>query len=382
MARKKIREFTAKQILLGPSYQGVLVGPETNLDSLEVQGKLVAKPDMLFGKRGKLGLIKIGLINEIKEFILEHKNKEIVIGKAKGILTHWLIEPYIEHDKEYYLSFTTMRDNDIIHFSNQGGVEVEDNWHQVKTIKVPVLEDFNEDICENPIINQFAKNLFKLFREFHFTYLEINPFAIKSDMIHVLDTVARVDSCTNWTNFPQPFGKVKNTTESFIENLDQNSGASIKLTILNQYGKIWNILGGGGASIIYLDMIANLGKGEKIANYGEASGNPSNHESYLYAKSILQLMLKNEGKILFIVGGIANFTDVKATFSGYIKALQEFGAQLKEKKIRIFIRRGGPNWQQGLQLITDTCKKLGIDSEVHGPDTSMPEIIKIAKERL
>ena len=379
MARKKIREYTAKQTIL-TNYQGILVTPETNLNSLQLDGKLVAKPDMLFGKRGKLGLIKVGTCEEIKEFIKEHQNKEITIGKAQGVLTHWLIEPFVEHDQEFYLSFTTDRDNDIIHFSEHGGVDVETNWQQVKTIKVPTLQDYNQDICENPIINQFVNNLFKLFRDLHFTYLEINPFTIINNTIHVLDTVARVDSCANWSDFPQAFGRVKNKAEMFVDKLDQDSGASMKLTILNNQGRIWNILGGGGASIIYLDMIANLGKGHEIANYGEASGNPSDHESYLYAKSILESMLQNQGKILFIVGGIANFTDVKATFSGYIKALKEFGEQLRD--IKIFIRRGGPNWQQGLQLITETCKQLGIQTQVHGPDTSMPKIITIAKESL
>ena len=218
-----------------------------------------------------------------------------------------------------------------------------------------------------------------MFREFNFTYLEFNPF---TEDLAVLDTVARVDSCANWKEFPDQFGKVKFLEEKFVENLDEHSGASLKLTILNERGKIWNILGGGGASIIYLDMITNLGKGEEIANYGEASGNPSEYESYLYAKAILELMLKNKGKILFIVGGIANFTNVKDTFKGYIKALEESAVELRENDVTIFIRRGGPNWQEGLKLIKDKCVEIGVEAQIHGPDTSMPEIIKLAEGSL
>lgn len=54
-----------------------------------------------------------------------------------------------------------------------------------------------------------------------------------------------------------------------------------------------------------------------MANYGEYSGAPSEQQTYEYAKTILNLMTKEknpEGKILLIGGGIANFTNVAATF--------------------------------------------------------------------
>ena len=76
MAQRGVREFDAKRMLAKYwtkyiskdfSYPGhiVLVTPETNLDSLKkehpwlTQEKLVVKPDQLFGKRGKHGLIKV-----------------------------------------------------------------------------------------------------------------------------------------------------------------------------------------------------------------------------------------------------------------------------------------------------------------------------------
>tara|TARA_Y100000310_G_scaffold345862_1_gene471704 strand:- start:17457 stop:18608 length:1152 start_codon:yes stop_codon:yes gene_type:complete len=383
MARKKIREFTAKKILLdklGLHYPGLLVTAES-MNQFNLDGKCVGKPDMLFGGRGKLGLVKIGSADEVKQFILQ-KSEDIVIGNAKGKLTHWLIEPFVEHDKEFYLSFSAEREADVIYFSEHGGVDIEENWDQVKKIEVPVLQEFTLNICDDAIINQFVKKVFSLFRELNFTYLEFNPCTLVDGKVVVLDTVAKVDSCADWNDFPEAFGRTKCQAERNVEKLDANSGASLKLTILNEKGKIWNILGGGGASIIYLDMIANLGMGDEIANYGEASGNPSEDESYLYAMAILKMMLENNGKILFIVGGIANFTNVKDTFSGYVRALKEFGAELRAKEIIIFVRRGGPNWQEGISLMKDVCKDIGLEAFVHGPDTSMPEIITLARDHL
>ena len=50
---------------------------------------------------------------------------------------------------------------------------------------------------------------------------------------------------------------------------------------------------------------------------GEYSGGPNEQQTYVYAKTVLDLMCRhshNDGKILIIGGGIANFTNVADTF--------------------------------------------------------------------
>ena len=39
--------------------------------------------------------------------------------------------------------------------------------------------------------------------------------------------------------------------EAYIAELDAKSGASLKLTILNPKGRIWTMVAGGGASVVY-----------------------------------------------------------------------------------------------------------------------------------
>lgn len=46
----------------------------------------------------------------------------------------------------------------------------------------------------------------------------------------------------------------------------------MKLTILNKKGRIWTMVAGGGASVIYSDTICDLGGANELANYGEYSG--------------------------------------------------------------------------------------------------------------
>lgn len=65
-----------------------------------------------------------------------------------------------------------------------------------------------------------------------------------------------------------------------------------------------------------------------------------------------------EGKVLIVGGGIANFTNVAATFKGIVKALQEFQPKLVEHNIKIFVRRAGPNYQEGLRFVFFIFKVL------------------------
>ena len=123
------------------------------------------------------------------------------------------------------------------------------------------------------------------------------------------------------------------------------------------------MIAGGGASVIFADTICNLGYSKDLANYGEYSGDPSEEFTYLYAKTIMSLMTNKKnvkGKILIIGGGISNFTDVACTFKGIIRAIREFDAKFREQDIRIFVRRGGPNYQEGLKNIQETCDELRI----------------------
>ena len=56
-----------------------------------------------------------------------------------------------------------------------------------------------------------------------------------------------------------------------------------------------------------------------------------------------------DGKILIIGGGIANFTNVADTLRGIIRAIKETKEKLKANNAKIYVRRGGPNYKEGLR---------------------------------
>jgi len=423
MAQKGIREFDAKRLLAKAVNERqltggelrfedrlVLVTPETDLAGLTAQHpwlkeiKLVCKPDQLFGKRGKNNLLFVNKsFDEVAAWIGERMGKEVTIegagGQTTGTLTHFLIEPFVPHEAEYYLAFTAGHEADKIHFSTQGGVDIESVWDTVVTVKVPVLGELSRDeflgqVSDLPDREQIAdlvEVLYQIYVDYHFTYLEFNPITFADGKLVPLDCVAKLDDTAafqcaeKWgkMDFPKGFGSAATPEEAYIAGLDEKTGASLKLTVLNADGRVWPMVAGGGASVIYADTVVDLGFAEELACYGEYSGNPTTELTNEYAKTLLDLMTRKPDpqgreKYLLIGGGIANFTDVAKTFTGIIQALKAYKDKLHENKVKIFVRRGGPNYKEGLENIRRACEEIGIPVEVFGPETHMTRIVSMA----
>jgi len=424
LAQKNIYEYDAKKLLASeiPKYYPefkyhnklVVVELDTDLEQLVKDNpwidseKVVVKPDQLFGKRGKANLLLLDAnYNEMKQFCIDNLDKEYLIGNVKGELKRLLVEPFIPHEKEYYVSITSDRESDIIHFSFEGGIFVEENWDKVIHIPVPLGVDINtfDLVSKLPdlgsfqdVLIPFIKALFQVYVDQDFAFLEINPFAITEEKeIVPLDVKARLDDTAmflhskTWANplnpieFPAGFGQKMSDEETMIHELDEKTGASLKFTILNREGRVWTMVAGGGASVIYTDTVVDLGFGKELGNYGEYSGNPSREHTEIYAQTIIDLITaepdpNGKPKYLIIGGGIANFTDVKATFTGIVSAIRNSVDKLKNAKVKIFVRRGGPNEKQGLELMKQVGEETGISIEVYDRYTHMTRVVELIKQ--
>jgi ATP-citrate lyase beta-subunit len=447
MAQKPIREYDGKRLFaenwdnyfkgLKYPFESVLVtSGEELLKKAEEPGyewlkqkPLVAKPDMLFGKRGKNNLV-LFKVNKPGDVTLEdaakwidekRKEKQKVYFKFEGdkpvgepkedYLTYFIVEPFTPHseDEEYYIAAASLDENyDVLYMSAHGGMEVEENWDKVTEVKIPIdatdeeiekliSENIPADIPEDKkeVYKNFAVNFYKFFRDLNFAYLEINPVVIVDDKVYLLDLVARLDDTARFLmkdkwgdiEFPTPFGMPeKSPEEKAIAEADAKSGASLKLTVLNPKGRIWTLVAGGGASVVYADTIADLAGGvEDLANYGEYSGGPTTDETRFYTETVLDLMTrekdpKGRDKILIIGGAIANFTDVAKTFKGIIQAFEKYADKMKDVGVRIYVRRGGPNYEKGLKDIKEAAEKLGLPIKVYGPETHITDIVRMALE--
>ncbi|KAG6555595.1 hypothetical protein Mapa_002830 [Marchantia paleacea] len=415
MARKKIREFSSKRLLkehlkrlaqIDIDIKSAQITEATDFNALADaepwlnSTRLVVKPDMLFGKRGKSGLVALNLdLAGVEAFVKERLGKEVDMQGCKGAITTFIVEPFVPHDDEYYLSIVSDRLGTNVSFSECGGIEIEENWDKVKTVVVPTEKTLDSELLApliatlplevRRVIETFLKGVFDVYIDLDFTLLEMNPFTLVNgspyplDMRGELDDTAMFKNFKKWGNveFPLPFGRTMSPAEEKIHKLDEKTGASLKLTILNPKGRIWTMVAGGGASVIYADTVGDLGYADELGNYAEYSGAPNEEETLQYARSLIDVATADpdgRARALLIGGGIANFTDVAATFSGIIRALREKQAQLKAAKMRIYVRRGGPNYQKGLQKMRELGEELGITIEVYGPEATMTGICKQA----
>jgi ATP-citrate lyase beta-subunit len=442
MAQKAIREYDAKSILAKHwdkyfpdftyAYETVMVQNGSELKKAAKENiwlkekKLVAKPDMLFGKRGKNDLVlfkdsKPGDVSLAKavSWIDEKSSKEQSVyfsfdgdtptGEPKvDMLTHFVVEPFTPHsqEEEYYISATCVGDFDMLYMSAEGGMEVEEGWDEKVTEVAFAITDSEEEIAKKIKANvpadvakadkaafaEFAIGFFKAYRELNFAYLEINPFVMQGKKIELLDMVAKLDDTAGFmmveewgdVEYPTAFGmEAKSPEVAAIEEADAKTGASLKLTLLKPEARIWTMVAGGGASVVYADTIADLAGIDDLANYGEYSGGPTTGETKFYAETLLDLMTrekdaKDRDKILIIGGAIANFTDVAKTFTGIIQAFENYADKMKKIGIRIYVRRGGPNYEKGLKDIKEAADKLGLYIEVYGPETHVTDIVRMA----
>ncbi|TEA40128.1 hypothetical protein DBR06_SOUSAS8210053 [Sousa chinensis] len=480
MSAKAISEQTGKELLykyicttsaIQNRFKYARVTPDTDWAHLLqdhpwlLSQSLVVKPDQLIKRRGKLGLVGVNLtLDGVKSWLKPRLGQEATVGKARGFLKNFLIEPFVPHtqEEEFYVCIYATREGDYVLFHHEGGVDVGDVDAKAQKLLVGVDEKLNlegikkhllvhapkdkEELSERDgrevaveergrlqlwaqsgesrvvypclgthcaapasgrkrlksdvwgagfgaesegILASFISGLFNFYEDLYFTYLEINPLVVTKDGVYVLDLAAKVDATADYIckvkwgdiEFPPPFGREAYPEEAYIADLDAKSGASLKLTLLNPKGRIWTMVAGGGASVVYSDTICDLGGVNELANYGEYSGAPSEQQTYDYAKTILSLMTREkhpDGKILIIGGSIANFTNVAATFKGIVRAIRDYQGPLKEHEVTIFVRRGGPNYQEGLRVMGEVGKTTGIPIHVFGTETHMTAIVGMA----
>ena len=91
--------------------------------------RLVVKPDQVIKRRGKAGLVGLNLTwQEVKQWITERMDREVLVGQVKGVLNSFIVEPFVPHeqDEEMYVSIFNTRQGEKMLFYHEGGVDVGD----------------------------------------------------------------------------------------------------------------------------------------------------------------------------------------------------------------------------------------------------------------
>lgn len=378
MARVKISEHTAKSLLypvFNLEFNSISLTNNSTIPHSLTGNSYVLKVDQGIKKRGKLGLVKIRL--DKKQILSQIKTWN------KAGWSQFLVEPLIPHvqSDEHYLALERTRIGWTINWSDHGGVEVESAWDQIQTVSI----SRGSKKIETPGFEGLIEKLLPFLDKYHIAFLEINPLIVQGSRMIPLDMACEIDDTANVEDIPTITDRNVSNSEKAVAFLDATTPASLKFRLIHPEGSIWVLLSGGGASLVIADEVADKGMGSSLANYGEYSGAPSTDDVYSYAKIILEQMLSSKSKTskaLIIAGGVANFTDVASTFRGLIRALDDHKKELLKAKVKIFVRRGGPNEVKGLGTMRDFLKRADLLGSVHGHETTLTVVIAEAKQYL
>ena len=355
--------------------------------------KYVIKVDQEIKGRFKKGLVKLNAtVDEIA----------IWINMVDPIYKQFIIEPMIENVlSESYLLIRNVGSKREIVFMENGGVDVQSASKSESTSKFRLLLDYGAELSPNLLtqtihlsdskLNDSIINIYHFYNKYHLTFLEINPLAQINNVFVPLDMLAKYDSCSTylWSDHSiQILESIDKNNDYTIEEkniieLGKKTGSSLKFKLLNPNSRIWFVLFGGGASVCFFDKwmkIAQLFNQPDLApaNYGEMSGNPTDDMVYQYMHNIFSLMAKSTSvgpHYLVIGGGIANFTLVDKTMRGIAQAIQLYQKMLLDKGVKIYARRGGPNYQRGLKILADCCISCNLQHKIFGPDEPMTSIL-------
>jgi ATP-citrate lyase beta-subunit len=355
------------------------------------KSKLVAKAHEALGSRFKLGLVKVGL--DLKGAVAAAKE---MLGRQVGSITvtQVIVSEMVPHKDEYYVAVKSTREGSEVLVANCGGIEVESNWDRVKKLGVEIggkpseaaLEKLAKDAGFSgglvKTVAEFAGKMFTCFDSEDAQYLEVNPVVVREGdgELIALDAVTLLDGDAKFRHpdwnfaFAAEFGRAYTKDELDVMAVDSKIKGSVKF-IQIPGGNIAMLPAGGGASVYYSDAV--VARGGQLANYAEYSGDPPDWAVEVLTEKVASL----PGIKHIIVGGaIANFTDVKKTFGGIIAGFRKAKGDGKLKGVKIWVRRGGPNEKEGLELMRK-LKDEGFDIHVYDRKTPLTDIVDMALQK-
>lgn len=357
-------EFEGKKLLQDA---GIKI-PQSQLvsspqDQINIPPPLVLKAQVLSGKRKEVG--GVAIINQksnIKNKISDLFQKIINGEKVEKVLVEELVK---YNGLEYYVSISYDSDSHgpILTISKAGGTGVEERK----------VEASNHDLPK-----ELLDKLMNLFLEQDCLLLEINPLVQdKNGEWIALDAKIKLDDTAvgrhpEWNFEPRSVpGHTITHREIEAKKIDEGDyRGTAGSTYFDLPGSIAILASGGGASLTAMDALIKY-EG-KPANYTEYSGNPPKEK---VAKLTQIVLSKPNLHGLFVVGAVANFTDIYETLSGFLEGLRQAQAKLGTKlDFPIVIRRGGPRDKEAFAMLR---KVKDFDLHLYGEETSITEAAKI-----
>ena len=354
-------------------------------------GESVVKSQVLVGKRGKAGAVKLCKTPEEAIETAEALLQYPVYGEMPvGII----IAEKAKILKELYASITysTETRTPVLVLSLEGGMDIEEvPPEKVKTFKIdPLIGLYPYMVREYLMDMGFPKeyigvlrelseviaNLYKAFWETEAKLIEINPLAIcdvnGKQKIYALDAVVTIDDDASVP--PSKIYGVRSAmkrppTQREIEAslIDRDDHRGKAGSYVEMDGDIALMTFGGGGSTVTIETCYNIGL--KPANFTDIGGNPPAEKMYKITRIILS---KPDIRGVLVCGGTANNTRIDVTLGeGVANAIRDLKKEGKLDPNWVWVvRRNGPEAEKGLRMLYEAFKECGVKGEIY--DSSLP----------
>ena len=377
----KLYEFEGHSILKKGGIESPFFITCTNLHEIiqarkRLKFPIVAKIQVLSGKRGKAGAIKVCTTEaQLNLFAKQFLGKDF---QGEEVMYITLAEK-IEIDHEYYISITydTTKKIPFLLFCEEGGVDIEEVQAKepqkivrvdINPILGPAKKDLEKIFPKESYFSDFAQRLWDVFWKFDCRLCEVNPLAQSAGKLIAVDAKVILDDSglirhKNIDVLPKgAVSAIPTQREVAARKIDaEDYRGSAGSTFIEFDGDIAVLASGGGASLLVMDALSAFGA--KPANYTEYSGNPPREK----VEALTEITLTKEGLSgCLVAGAYANFTDIYETLSGFADGLKK---TKPKPAFPIVVRRGGPRQKEAYEMLEKIAEKEGFDLHLFGPDT-------------
>jgi succinyl-CoA synthetase beta subunit len=320
---------------------------------------IVIKGQYPHGGRGKSGAILIAKDHD--EYVHGvHSVRDVIVGGRKP--EYILVEEFIEHDKEYYLSIVLSRreKRPVILASPHGGIDIEELAQKPGAImSLPVdpligYSDYLGKVISKFLLDKIDMNLlsmigklYSLFIENDLLLVEVNPLVIADSPI-ALDSKIMVDDNASYRHDYTGYVEY-----SKLVSEGERIAGKYGFSFVPLDGNIGVIGNGAGLVMATVDLVKYYGG--KPACFLDVGGGAS-AERMSKAIEVVIDELDIDGLFINIFAGITRCDEVAR---GIIKVKE----RLDEKKIKVAVRLVGTNEDLGASLLENAGIKVYKDMD-------------------
>lgn len=338
----------------------LLMGDET---PAEVPYPCVLKGQILAGKRGKAGAVKVV---KTKQELLEAKKTIEKITINDQVMEGVIACGFLPIEEEYYLGMTLDVKNRamIMLFTPFGGMDIEElaETSPEKLLHFDCTNGFKEeefkkaasvfDLSEKRInqVLDIAGKLAKACFELDATTIEINPLALlKNDTLMAIDAKLVIDD--NALYRQGDYTILSRTAQEKSPQEIEAEKHDLTYVEVDSEGTIGTMAGGAGIGMATMDTIFHYGG--RVNNFLDLGGGVTAEKTY----QAMRILLQNEKTdyiLVNIFGGINNCADMA---EGIERAYKEFGINKT-----VVVKSRGFNQEQGWSIY----EKLGFPQTKYG----------------